>query len=322
MKKIVRVKTSHSVYGGNVYENELVKCLKKQYEVEEFVPVSKARSRLKYIFVFSFFYKLFRISRYKQYDYTIRALETSFFLPSSAKNIVVAHHYDISYSNIFSKIMQYMAFRSLLFQKKRVDTLIVVSAYWKAFFSHYGFKKIKIIYNSFNIEAYNRTKREIDDFKKKYNLLDKKIIYIGNPQRKKGCDEVYEILKDEEYYLITSGTKEFDLGTIHLNLDHYSYITLLASSDLVVLNSKFKEGWNRVAHEALLCKTPVIGSGRGGMGELLEKAKQEKLTTPQELKNKIQKVFSNYSIYVSNGYQWAIQYDLDYFCREINEVVK
>ena len=34
--------------------------------------------------------------------------------------------------------------------------------------------------------------------------------------------------------------------------------------------SKFKEGWNRTAHEAMLCKTPVIGSGLGGMRELLE----------------------------------------------------
>ena len=33
--------------------------------------------------------------------------------------------------------------------------------------------------------------------------------------------------------------------------------------------SKFLEGWNRTAHEAMLCRTPVIGSGTGGMRELL-----------------------------------------------------
>ncbi len=322
MKKILRIKTSHNVYGGNSYENELVKCLRKDNEIDEIIPVSNVKSRLKYFFVFSFFYQLFKISNFKQYDYVIRALETSFFLSSHTKNIVIAHHYDVSYSNIFSKTMQYLAFKNLLFQKNKVDTLIVVSKYWEDFFSQYGFTNIKVIYNSFDTVAYSRSEDEISVFRNKYNLLDKKIIYIGNPQRKKGSDEVYEILKDENYYLLTSGTKELDLGTIHLNLDHHEYITLLASSDLVVLNSKFKEGWNRVAHEALLCKTPVIGSGRGGMGELLEKAKQEKFTVDTELKSKIQKVFTHYDLYKNNGYLWAVKYDLNRFCREINKVLK
>ena len=77
-----------------------------------------------------------------------------------------------------------------------------------------------------------------------------------------------------------------------------------------------------MAHEALLCKTPVIGSGRGGMGELLEKAKQEKFTFDTELKSKIQKVFTRYDLYKNNGYLWAVKYDLNRFCREINKVLK
>ena len=38
--------------------------------------------------------------------------------------------------------------------------------------------------------------------------------------------------------------------------------------------SQFAEGWCRVAHEAMLCGTPVLGSGKGGMRELLEPGRQ------------------------------------------------
>ena len=45
---------------------------------------------------------------------------------------------------------------------------------------------------------------------------------------------------------------------------------LLQAASVAVTMSKFNEGWCRTAHEAMLCKTPVVGSGMGGMGELLE----------------------------------------------------
>ena len=38
--------------------------------------------------------------------------------------------------------------------------------------------------------------------------------------------------------------------------------------------SRFLEGWNRTAHEATILGTTVIGSGKGGMKELLEKSNQ------------------------------------------------
>jgi len=46
------------------------------------------------------------------------------------------------------------------------------------------------------------------------------------------------------------------------------YFDFLRQCRLVVCNSKFKEGWCKVAHEAISVGTPVIGSGSGGMQEL------------------------------------------------------
>ena len=51
--------------------------------------------------------------------------------------------------------------------------------------------------------------------------------------------------------------------------------------------SKFKEGWCRTAHEAMLLKTPVIGSGLGGMRELLEGGNQMVCENFNSLKEKV-----------------------------------
>ena len=61
-----------------------------------------------------------------------------------------------------------------------------------------------------------------------------------------------------------------NIPVVNLSLNYKEYLCLLKASSVVVTMSKFKEGWCLTAHEAMLCKTPVIGSGKGGMRELLE----------------------------------------------------
>ena len=62
--------------------------------------------------------------------------------------------------------------------------------------------------------------------------------------------------------------------TINLDLERKEYLKLLKAASVVVAMSKFKEGWNRTVHEAMLCKTPVVGAPQGGMKELLEGGEQ------------------------------------------------
>jgi len=57
--------------------------------------------------------------------------------------------------------------------------------------------------------------------------------------------------------------------------------------------SKFKEGWCRTAHEAMLCKTPVIGSGLGGMRELLKGGGQSICENSRGLKNQVEFLLLN-----------------------------
>ena len=91
----------------------------------------------------------------------------------------------------------------------------------------------------------------------------------------KGIVELYNLLKkDEKYFLVTSGARDINLGNLHLKLNYEKYIQLLYVSDVTVILSKLNEGWNRVAHESVLCGTPVIGNGVGGLGELLKITEQ------------------------------------------------
>ncbi|BBG66794.1 glycosyltransferase, family 4 [Hydrogenimonas sp.] len=278
------------------------------------------RSWLKYLGVFSFFWKLYRAPRARRYDMTFRALETAFFLPKDVRNVVVAHHYDLAYSNIFSRIMQFLAFKSLVWQKERVDILIVVSEYWKAYFEQFGFTRIEVVYNAFDIERYRRTPEEVARFRHRYGLEKKPVIYIGNPQKKKGTDAVYEKLVSCDVHLVTSGVKSLDIDTVHLELSHDDYITLLCASDLVVLNSLFCEGWNRVAHEALLCRTPVIGTRNGGMKELLEGAKQKPLEI-ETLSATVDAVMASREHYAEAGYAFASQFTMARFCHRTKEIL-
>jgi glycosyltransferase involved in cell wall biosynthesis len=214
------------------------------------------------------------------------------------KNITVFHHYDPKKYPLLISYFQKIGFLFLKKNLKKIDKIIVVSKYWREFLIKKGFneRKIKVIYNPFEISKYiDITKTEVIKFKHRYNLLNKPIIYIGNPQKIKGTDRVYEILKDMDVYLVTSGKKNMDISSCHLDLSFEDYILLLHASSIVILMSRFKEGWNRVAHEAMLCKTPVIGSGKGGLGELLHGGGQI-ICDFSSLKNEVENMLNNQNL--------------------------
>ena len=55
-----------------------------------------------------------------------------------------------------------------------------------------------------------------------------------------------------------------------INANYMDYNILLKNAKAVICMSDFKEGWCRVLHEAAIHGTPILGSGLGGMKELME----------------------------------------------------
>jgi glycosyltransferase involved in cell wall biosynthesis len=192
---------------------------------------------------------------------------------SNGKKILQFHHIG---GEIPTSFIPLNYFLNKIFYKnlKKIDVIVTEAEYWSSHFINKGFSNVKKIYNPFSFDNYSCGETQLQNFKQKYNLVDKPIIYIGNCQKWKGVVDSYNSLKDLDVYLVTSGRKTVNLPTVHLNLSFTEYISLLKSASVVVTMSKFPEGWCRTAHEAMLMKTPVIGSGLGGMGELLNNGKQ------------------------------------------------
>jgi glycosyltransferase involved in cell wall biosynthesis len=121
------------------------------------------------------------------------------------------------------------------------------------------------------------------------HLAAKEIVYLGNYGPGKGVEEAYQALKGLKVHFVTSGkVKDCLLPIRKLSLSYRDYQRLLRASHLAVTMSQFEEGWCRVAHEAMLCRTPVLGSGRGGMAELLQGGKQIICRDFRDLRNRVE----------------------------------
>jgi len=227
------------------------------------------------------------------------------------KNIAIFHHIDdsaIPYKCISKRITQ------LFFKKAHnCDCIVVVSKYWKDYLESKGLNRIQIIYNSFDVKSFKFTEKDVNNFKYRYGLLDKPVIYIGNCQKRKGVVEVYKVLKSLDVHLVTSGSHDVQLPIRKFLLDYSQYILLLAASDVVITMSKFLEGWNCTAHEAMLCKTPVIGSGKGGMKELLLGGQQIICEDFNKLPDIVGYTIKNDRMLGNKGYNYASKFTVERF---------
>ena len=89
--------------------------------------------------------------------------------------------------------------------------------------------------------------------------------------------------------------------------------------------SKFQEGWCRVAHEAMLCKTPVIGSGIAGMRELLKNGKQLICNNRNLLKDKVKNLLKDKKKREDlgeKGYKYAKEFTSEKFKKDWSDLVK
>lgn len=292
MAKILRILSTTKKYGGDLYEEEMQQALASQHSVELFNPVpTESTSRIQKLP--AYIQNLHHIGDKKNYDYVIRALNHVFFMQQEPKQIVIAYHYDTAFCHPLVKMHHYLTLKSLLFAKDKTFRLVVIAQYWADFFQQLGFKNIENIYCGFKKEEFQVSDEEVQKFLQKHQLEGKKLLYIGNSQKKKGAPQVYEALKDSDYFMVTSGNKDVELPLLNLSLNFKDYLCLLKASGAVVTFSQFKEGWNRVAHEAMMLGTPVIGSGLGGMGELLQGGGQIVCSDPRELKKQIDHIYAN-----------------------------
>ncbi len=303
-----------TILGGIAYDYSATRALRDNFDFDLiYVKKNKSNSVLQRVInEYKFIKDLLNVKL--QGDVTIRTHFPIALSPyiKGTKNIGMIHQF---YKGITSDGYYLPLFFKNL---KKMNVVVTVSKYWQAWFRDRGYKNVEIIYNSFSINEFNFAQSEIHAFKKKYNLPnDKPIIYIGSSGRGKGVEMTYNILKDLKVYLISSGRKNLNDSSIpHLCLNHREYLLLLRCSDIAIQMSQNPEGWCRVLHEAMLCKTPVIGSGKCGMSELLSGGGQIICKNFRNLKYFVKKLLGNKNLRIElgeQGYEFAKDFTRERF---------
>jgi len=184
------------------------------------------------------------------------------------KTIIVLHYHDDNDNkSLLLNCYYHCLFWLLKIMGSNKCTLVVVADYWKKYFNSKGIKNCFIIYNYFNHEH--------------YTLFDKnnkeKLIHLGQFSWKNDKDifllahKLYQ--QGYSCYFSTNNINDVKYSTKEYQIIYESfsdYLLRMQKSLYTLALTKINEGWNRVAHESLLCGTQVIGYKKGGLGELLE----------------------------------------------------
>lgn len=257
--------SSDNKSGGNVYDKFVEEVLSQKYDTK--IIGAYRFSSLKGKTILNCLYK-YIIPSLSSKDIDIRDFYSSAYISplTRANQIFIFHHYDPI--GTMNRFVENITFKRFL-RNAMSAHVVVVTNLWRDYLYSLGLRNIKVIYNCFKIENY---KKYFDrkEFLDKFNLPDKPILYLGQNILAKGIAQSYESLRNihGDYNIITSGFRSDFKRIINLNLTFEEYSTLLHISEATILFPIMKEGWSRIAHESIICGTPVFCNGSGGMKEL------------------------------------------------------
>lgn len=315
------VEISAKVHRSNIYELEARKTLSKKFNLEMMLFQSAYFKKSRYLKFLESLYRLSRLAGKK--DVWIRGPHSVILLSkkkTQGKNLALVYHID----SLGSPLV-FLINRLFYWRLKDADAIVTMSEYWRRHFSDKGYKNVYKIYCGFDLKEFDITEKEVFEFKKKHGLEEKPIIYLGNCHKVKGVADSYEMLKGLDVYLVTSSRRQADVPTLNFDLDRRDYLKLLKASSMAITMSKFKEGWSITTHEAMLCKTPVIGSGEGGMKELLDGGKQIVCRNLKELRKEAEYLLNHPGARKKmgeDGYNFAKGFTLEKFEENWLDLIK
>lgn len=307
--------SSDNLTGGHLYELHAYETLKRSgfniYPCNVYTPYKK-RGQTYVDGIYSWLKSSSKAGDLDIFDYTKSVWSTT---RNKAQRIIIFHHYDPLENN---KAKKYESNFKAFLKHSQNATVVVVSEYWKNKLLALELKDIHVIYNSFDQNNYQNFIPK-NEFLQKYNLPDKPILYIGKNSIAKTL-HAYNQLKvlENDYSIITSGPKREFEGPYFLNMPVIDYKSLLYHSTACLLFTDFIEGWSRIAHESILCGTPVIGNGSGGMMELLQLTNQTIMPelNLNELKSNLDNISINKHRVKETDRLLISRYNSDYFMKE------
>jgi glycosyltransferase involved in cell wall biosynthesis len=281
LKNVVRFRVGSKNSGAGFYESNIDKAL-NNYNGINYIVRSESFSRsatgiLSFIcfWVVSHLYIYFR-----RPDIIIISPGMLFVIPKNIRVICICHHYDPSVFKGFSYFYSVLAMWFLKLQSNKIDSLVTGAKFWKNYFEENGFKNIDIIYSAFDIDSMDKSlKINNNKILEKYGLKSGEYIHIGGYGEYKGQIKLLNNLREHNLTLVATSPSPVNVSSFNghnlfkvLNLNFDEYNIVIKNSIGVVAMSEFKEGWCRVLHEAIIHGRPILGTGLGGMGELLDMA--------------------------------------------------
>jgi len=284
-----------SPYGGSVYDGMAAHALAGRHEVHEYLRTQIGSHGLRrYWKALKVYRDLWRaLRRGTDYDVMIRTYDLALApMPAGPLHVVIVHHLDFS-ADRFHIPLTCLAgeFHRVL---RGVAAIVVMADFWEQYFRRRGYTNVYRVNNGFDWSQFDSTPAELEAFAREHHLTGKPILYLGNNTRGKGVDEAFAAVGDlDAHFVVTGKTPHPNPRIRSLYLNYRDYLRLLRCCAVVLTLSRFQEGWCRVAHEAMLCKTPVIGSGAGGMRELLAGGGQAVLTHLTAIRREVQTLLAD-----------------------------
>lgn len=246
-------------------------------------------------------------------------------LPDPENSVVVIHHLDHSVLRPFPRLGHMVIDPVVHRRLRRVKAVVTVSEYWRQYFLARGCERVHKIYSGLRHEDFVVSDSSVTAFRDKYGFTQRPIVYIGNRQRAKGVEEVALALAGLPVDLVTSGHGNAAVKARHLLLQREEYLQLLKSASVAITMSRFNEGWCLTAHEAMMLKTPVIGSGRGGMRELLEGGGQIVCPDISQLRSHVEALLADErkrSAMTEAGHRYASTFTMERFTASWRELLR
>jgi len=173
---------------------------------------------------------------------------------------------------------------------KYIDKVFAISKSLKEALEINGIKNVAIIYNGIDVNDWSLGQAVVENFKKKYGLIGKKVVFFGGRiSAQKGRDQINRAMalvqkKIPEAVLLAVGTKGIGwLEGDDLKAAYYA-------SDVVVTPSIYLDPFNRINIEAMACKKPVVGTCFGGTPEIIQDGVTGFVVNPLDVELMSQKI--------------------------------
>ncbi len=221
------------------------------------------------------------------------------FLPSNIEKMrydpdLMKHKFDYKV-DVFQQIKRFrkriVPFRGTIIKHyiNDADKVFAVSGELKKTLNDNGIKNVDILYNPIDVNLYSSIEDELNKFKDKHNLKNKKIILFGGRLSyhkgyrqflrsfERTLNKNYEVVGvvlgvDQKFKnrIINESSKDL-LNNMFLSeyLSSEEYVIAMLSSDIVVIPSICFDSAPLMVMEAMACKKPVVATCFGGAKEIV-----------------------------------------------------